>query len=162
MDDFLDSLAIHHFLLTDEVREELAAAITAVLAEDDRILFATLYGSANEGEGQRHVRDLDVALYLTSSALGETFHIEQSLGSSLEAVARRITGDAIPVDVRVYNETPLHAQFRALRGRILLIRDRDAFTRVVEYVVPRYLDAEPLRRRALQDIVSGRCVEKSL
>lgn len=156
MDDFLDSLAIHHYLLTDQVREELVAAITAVLAQDDRISFATLYGSANEGEEQRHVRDLDVALYLTDSALGQTFHIEQSLGSTLEAVVRRITGDALPVDVRVYNETPLHAQFRALTGRILLIRDRDAFARVVEYVVPRYLDAEPLRRGALQDLVSPR------
>ena len=97
--------------------------ITAVLAQDDRISFATLYGSANEGEAQRHVRDLDVALYLTSSAPGETFHIEQSLGSTMEAVVRGITGDAIPVDVRVYNETPLHAQFRALTCRILLIRD---------------------------------------
>lgn len=154
MYDFLDSLAIHHFLLTDEAREELVAAITAVLAQDDRILFATLYGSANEGEEQRHVRDLDVALYLTDSALRQTFHIEQSLGLTLEAVVRNITGDALPVDVRVYNETPLHAQFRALTGRILLIRDRDAFARVVEYVVPRHLDAEPLRRSALRDLVS--------
>ncbi|MHB9150623.1 MAG: hypothetical protein ACYC33_11220 [Thermoleophilia bacterium] len=156
MDDFLDSLAIHHFLLNDQVREELVAAITAVLTQDDRIDFATLYGSANEGEEKRHVRDLDVALYLTDSALGQTFHIEQSLGSTLEAVVRRITGDAIPVDVRVYNETPLHAQFRALTGRILLIRDRDAFARVVEYVVPRHLDAEPLRLSALRDLVSPR------
>jgi hypothetical protein len=108
------------------------------------------------------VRDLDVALYVTDSALGQTFHIEQSLGSTLEAEVRRITGDAIPVDVRVYNETPLHAQFRALTGRILLIRDRDAFARVVEYVVPRHLDAEPLRRSALQDLVSARGVERFL
>jgi len=156
MDDFLDSLEIRHFLLTDHVREELAAAMAAVLADDDRILFATLYGSAQEGEVQRSVRDLDVALYLTDSALGKTYQIEQSLGSALEAVVRGITGHTIPVDVRVYNETPLHAQFRALNGRTLIVRDRDAFARVVEYVVPRYLDAEPLRRSALLDLVSPR------
>ncbi len=43
MDDFQDSL-VHHFLLTDQVREELVAAITEVLAQDDRIGYATLYG----------------------------------------------------------------------------------------------------------------------
>lgn len=156
MDDFLDSLEIRHFLLTDEAREELAAAMTAVLKDDDRIVFATLYGSAQEGTGVRPVRDLDVALYLADSALEQTWKIEQNLGTAIEARVREITGDNIPVDVRAYNEAPLHAQFRALTGRILVIRDSDAFARVVEYVVPRHLDAEPLRRSALRDLVSPR------
>lgn len=79
-----------------------------------------------------------------------------NLGTAIEARVREITGDNIPVDVRAYNEAPLHAQFRALTGRILVIRDSDAFARVVEYVVPRHLDAEPLRRSALRDLVSPR------
>lgn len=156
MDDFSDNLEIRHFLLTDHVREELAAAIAAVLAADDRVLFATLYGSAQEGTGERRVRDLDVALYLTESALERTWAIEQSLGATIETRVREITGDSIPVDVRAYNEAPLHAQFRALTGRILTIRDTDAFARVVEYVVPRHLDTEPLRQSALRDLVSPR------
>jgi hypothetical protein len=73
----------------------------------------------------------------------------------LEEKAREILGDVVPVDVRTYNEAPLHAQFRVLTGKVLVIRDADAFARVVEYVVPRYLDMEPLRRRAVQDVVSA-------
>jgi hypothetical protein len=64
----------------------------------------------------------------------------------------------VPVDVRAYNEAPLHAQFRVLTGRVLVVRDQDAFARVVEYVVPRYLDMEPLRRRAVRDVASARSV----
>lgn len=155
MGDFADNLEIRHFLLTDRVRDELAAVIAAVLAEDDRVVFATLYGSALEGEGERTVRDVDVALYLTVAALGRSWEIDQSLGSALETEVRKLTGETIPVDVRTYNEAPLHAQFKALTGRILLIRDREAFARVVEYVVPHYLDTEPLRRSAVRDLVSA-------
>jgi len=151
----VDNLEIRHFRLTDRVRDELAAVIAAVLAEDDRVVFATLYGSALEGEGERTVRDVDVALYLTVTALARSWEIDQSLGSALETEVRKLTGEAIPVDVRTYNEAPLHAQFKALTGRILLIRDREAFARVVEYVVPHYLDTEPLRRSAVRDLVSA-------
>jgi hypothetical protein len=51
------------FLLTDAAREELVAAFVPVLAADECVLFATLYGSAVEGEGERVVHDLDVALW---------------------------------------------------------------------------------------------------
>ncbi|MHB1345171.1 MAG: hypothetical protein ACYCX3_12550 [Thermoleophilia bacterium] len=151
----MDNLEIRHFRLTDRVRDELAAVIAAVIAEDDRVVFATLYGSALEGEGERTVRDLDVALYLTEAALGRSWEIDQTLGSALETEVRKLTGEAIPVDVRTYNEAPLHAQFKALTGRILLISDHEAFARVVEYVVPHYLDTEPLRRSAVRDLVSA-------
>lgn len=155
MDDFLDSLEIRRFLLTDRVRDEVVQAMAATLADDERVLFATLYGSAQEGTGERRVRDLDVALYLTESALERSWQVEQMLGPVLEAVVLRLTGEDVPVDVRTYNEAPLHAQFKALTGKILVIRDHDAFARVVEYVVPRHLDAEPLRRSALRDLVSA-------
>lgn len=143
------------FLLTDAAREELVAAFVPVLAADECVLFATLYGSAVEGEGERVVHDLDVALYLSESALAQAWRTEGRLGIALEEKAREILGDVVPVDVRTYNEAPLHAQFRVLTGKVLVIRDADAFARVVEYVVPRYLDMEPLRRRAVQDVVSA-------
>lgn len=81
---------------------------------------------------------------------------ESRLGVALEEKAREILGDVVPVDVRTCNEAPVHAQFRVLTGKILVLRDTDAFARAVEYVVPHYLDMEPLRRRAVQDVVSGR------
>jgi hypothetical protein len=109
-----------------------------------------------EGEGERVVRDLDVALYLCESALAQAWRAEGRLGVALEEKVREILGDLVPVDVRTYNEAPLHAQFRALTGRVLVLSDADAFARVVEYVVPHYLDMELLRGRALQDFVAGR------
>lgn len=142
------------FLVTDAAREELVAAFVPVLAGDECVLFATLYGSAVEGKGERLVHDLDVALYLSESARAESWRTEGRLGVALEEKAHEILGDMVPVDVRTYNDAPVHAQFRALTGKLLVIRDADAFARVVEYVVPRYLDMEPLRRRAVQDVVS--------
>ena len=154
MSDSIDSPNEGPYRLTDDVRDRLATSFAALL-DDDRVLFATLYGSAVEGEAERTVHDLDVALYLTETALAQAWRVESHLGMVLEQRAREITGRVVPVDVRTYNEAPIHAQFRALTGMILVIRDKDAFARVVEYVVPRYLDMEPLRRQALHDLVSA-------
>ncbi|MCZ7662863.1 MAG: hypothetical protein M5U22_07985 [Thermoleophilia bacterium] len=155
MSDFTDSLDEGRYRLTDDVRDRLATSFAAGL-DDERVLFATLYGSAVEGEAESSVHDLDVALYVTESALSQVWQTESDLGAVLEQRAREIMGEAVPVDVRVYNEAPIHAQFRALTGRLLVIRDRDAFVRVVEYIVPRHLDMEPLRRQALHDLISAR------
>jgi hypothetical protein len=116
----------------------------------------SLYGSSLEGEGERVIRDLDVALYLSEPALAQAWRAEGRLGVALEEKAREVLGDVVPVDVRSYNEAPLHAQFRALIGRLLFLRDADAFARVVEYVVPHYLDMELLRGQAVQDVLVGR------
>jgi predicted nucleotidyltransferase len=156
MDEPTHTHEIRSFRLTDATREELIAAFVPVLEDDESVLFATLYGSAVEGEGERVVRDLDVALYLSESALAQAWRAEGRLGVALEEKARDILGDVVPVDVRTYNEAPLHAQFRALIGRLLLLRDADAFARVVEYVVPRHLDMELLRGQAVQDLLAGR------
>jgi predicted nucleotidyltransferase len=158
MDEPAHTHEIRSFRLTDAARENVVAAFASVLADDESVLFATLYGSAMEGEGERVVRDMDVALYLSEPALAHSWRAEGRLGVALEAKAREILGDAVPVDVRAYNEAPLHAQFRVLTGRVLVVRDQDAFARVVEYVVPRYLDMEPLRRRAVRDVASARSV----
>lgn len=147
---------IRSFRLTDAVREELIAAFVPVLADYESVLFATIYGSALEGEGERVVRDLDVAVYLSESALAQAWRAEGRLGVALEEKARELLGDVVPVDVRSYNKAPLHAQFRALIERLLFLRDTDAFARVVEYVVPRYLDMELLRGQAVQDLLAGR------
>jgi len=156
MDEPTHTHEIRSFRLTDAAREELVAAFVSVLAGDECVLFATLYGSAVDGEGERVVRDLDVALYLSEPALARAWRAEGRLGVALEEKAREILGDLVPVDVRTYNEAPLHAQFRALTGRVLVLRDADAFARVVEYVVPHYLDMELLRGHAVQDLLAGR------
>lgn len=156
MDEPTHTHEIRSFRLTDAAREKLIAAFVPVLADDESVLFATLYGSSVEGEGERVIRDLDVALYLSEPALAQAWRAEGRLGVALEEKARDILGDMVPVDVRSYNEAPLHAQFRALIGRLLFLRDTDAFARVVEYVVPRYLDMELLRGQAVQDLLAGR------
>ena len=80
--------------------------------------------------------------------------IENDLGRRLELLVREKTALAVPVDLRVMNGTPLHAQFRVLRGRLLALRDEDAYARILEYVIPRYLDMEPLRQLALRELVN--------
>ncbi len=60
----------------------------------------------------------------------------------------------IPVDVRVVNQAPLHAQYAVLTGELIHLADLDYFVSVAESVVPRYLDLRPLREQALRDLLS--------
>ncbi|MCJ7795818.1 MAG: hypothetical protein MUQ56_03490, partial [Thermoleophilia bacterium] len=84
MDEPAHTQEIRSFRLTDAARENVVAAFASVLADDESVLFATLYGSAVEGEGERVVRDMDVALYLSEPALAQAWRAEGRLGVALE------------------------------------------------------------------------------
>ncbi|MBU2603393.1 MAG: nucleotidyltransferase domain-containing protein [Actinobacteria bacterium] len=144
----------HHtpvFHLDQLTLDAIVSAFGAVLDEDERVLFAYLYGSAIE---RPDIHDLDVGLYLTPEAYGRAWEAEGQLEEALEARAQSPAGHRIPVDVRAFNEAPLHATFRIITGRLLSLRNREVHAAVLEYVLPRYFDMQPLREQAVRDLVA--------
>jgi predicted nucleotidyltransferase len=136
-------------------KRRLIAAMAEALGRYPQVAFAFLYGSLLE---RSDVRDIDLGIYLepTAQELCEgLWTFEGSLGTQLERAVDGVAGAPIPVDVRVVNRAPLPAQFAVLSGELVYLADVDEFARVVEFVVPRYLDLEPLRERALREVLSA-------
>lgn len=149
----MDDYRLHH--VTQTQKGDILSAIARVLGSDGKIAFAFLHGSLTERED---IHDIDVGIYLksaTAEAATATWRLEVELAEPLEAEARGITGVAVPVDVRVMNHAPLAAQFAVLTGELVYLADVELFTAIVEEIVPRYLDLQPLRERALRDMLSA-------
>jgi predicted nucleotidyltransferase len=124
----------------DEDREMLIARLQAMLAKEEGILFAYLFGSAATRDS---VRDVDVAIYLDPARYeseSDRFFAGLSIAGRLERAIR-----PLPIDVVVLNEAPLPLRYEA--SRILLIaRDQDAQVRFEVRTRDLYLDFLPRRR----------------
>ena len=119
--------------------------LVRALAEQPDVTFAYLYGSFL---GKRPFRDVDVGVYLenvdaatSGSAAERTLEIATRLSAELE----------LPVDVRLLNGAPPTFAFHVLRGRRLLSRNDDLLAHVLAETARRYLDLEPLLRRATKE-----------
>lgn len=149
----MGDLVVHHVDHAQKAR--LLEEFAAVLAGRERVAFALLFGSLAERE---HVRDIDIGVYVTATPAelpGGSWRFEAALAEELESAVERTLGRPVPVDVRVMNEAPLPAQYAVLTGEIVYIGDPHGFSRVVEHVVPRYLDLRPLRDQALREVLSS-------
>ena len=77
-------------------------------------------------------------------------------GDEGEAVADRLAPRlaarlGMPVDVRVLNQAPVTFLFHVLQGRLLLSREPDFLTDLIERTARTYLDVEPVLRRATRE-----------
>jgi predicted nucleotidyltransferase len=140
--------------LDAQQKSAVLSAFVEVLAAERDVAFACLFGSLAE---RLDVHDIDVGVYLTLGALvsweGRFWKFENPLAMKLEEAVLSVVGSVVPVDVRVANRAPLHAQYEILTGEIIHISDQDEFARVVEYAVPAYLDIKPLRDQALREVM---------
>lgn len=114
---------------------DAVARVRQVLAGEERVLAAWLFGSRARG-GERPGSDVDVAILLDGAD---------------EATRQRIRADvvaAVPVaDLVVLNDAPIALAYRVLRdGQVLLARDEAARARFWVRTVDRYLDMAPARR----------------
>ena len=124
-------------------------SIISVLSEDDRVLFAFLYGSAAEGgEGN----DIDIAVYGTGE---EDFH---NLSADLKvALHKRIGLPPDAFDVRVLNGLAEHGDIfgllylkNVLSGSQLLIdRNPDVRSDFLEHYGTRFRECEGLMQELL-------------
>ncbi|NOS78224.1 MAG: nucleotidyltransferase domain-containing protein [Nitrospira sp.] len=125
-----------------EAREALVCRLAAELEKDPAVVFAYLHGSLLDSEA---VHDVDVGLYLRESDAERGSAVASALSARLSIIA------GLPVDVRVLNEAPLSFVYHVLRGRLLLCRDEDLLTTMLEDVARRYLDLAPLLYQGTKD-----------
>ncbi len=117
-----------------DTREQVVAAAKIVVAEDQRVMFAYMYGSFVHSET---FRDVDVGVYLRDPAENPfqiTFDIKERISRSLRSFI-----DADRFDVSILNDAPFTFLKRVfVEGILLLDRDPDRRTDVIEYVSYKY------------------------
>jgi len=120
----------------------VAEQARAELAGEAAVVFAYLYGSFVEGGP---FRDVDVGVYVEAAEPG------QASAKALDLSGRLSDRAGLPVDVRVLNGAPVPFLFHVFRGQLLVCRDDDRLETLLEDTARRYLDIEPLLRRATKD-----------
>lgn len=118
------------------------------LEERWEIIWAYLHGSFPEG---RAYRDIDLAVWVdpTQVPLQEWRRYELDLSVILHQ------GIHLPVDVRVLNDAPTAFRYHALRGQLLLARDRERLDEMRARTWDDYFDFLPFARRYLREVLSA-------
>jgi hypothetical protein len=134
--------------------DEIERRLRPILAGEERVRFAYLFGSVASGEN-RQGSDVDVAVMLEPRG---TLVDDATLHDRL---ANAIAGTE--VDMLVLNDAPLWLRFRAVGGRVLFSRDDRARITDRERVEKEFLDFKPYhdeylratRDRARRGVLSG-------
>ncbi len=124
-----------------EQRREIEESLAGELAGVGDLAFAYTYGSYADMEP---FHDIDVGVYLKDVQREET---QRALALS-EQLSNRV---GKPVDVRILNFAPVSFLFHVLRGKLIVCRDDDLLSDVIEHTVSRYLDIAPLIRHATRE-----------
>lgn len=122
--------------MSQESRDRLLGQLSAALADDPGIRFAVVYGSFLDLEA---FRDVDLGIWTTDAA---DKRLDVKLAASLSSAL------GVPFDVRRLNDAPVPFLYRALRGRIVLVRDEELLANLMERIAREYHDLAPRLRRA--------------
>lgn len=122
--------------MSQESRDRLLGELSAALVDDPGIRFAVVYGSFLD---QDAFRDVDLGIWTTNSA---DPRLDMKLAASLSSAL------GVPFDVRRLNDAPVPFLYRALRGRIVLVRDEELLANLMERIAREYHDLAPRLRRA--------------
>lgn len=130
-----------------DTREQVITAVKNVVEEDQRLVFAYIYGSFVRGEA---FRDVDVGVYLRDSAenpFGVSFDVKERISRSLRSSG--IDAEADLFDVKILNGAPFTFLKRVfVEGILLLDRDPDRRTDLIEYVSVKYRECTGLLAEA--------------
>lgn len=130
-----------------DTREPIITAIRNVVEEDQRLVFAYIYGSFARGES---FQDVDVGIYLRDPAenpFGVSFDIKERTSRSLRSSG--IDVDADLFDVKILNDAPFTFLKRVfIEGILLLDRNPDCRTDLIEYVSVKYRECAGLLSEA--------------
>lgn len=124
-------------------------ALQRVLADDPRVAYALLFGSAARGDTHEG-SDLDVAVAFRADVVADT-HALGELVSALEGAAggRRI-------DLLLIEEAPPPVAYRAFRDGIILVEnDHRAFAARKARAILEYLDFRPVEELAARGVLSA-------
>jgi len=130
------------FKLSTEEKKALMVALREALSRRKEVLFAYVYGSLLS---DLPVHDIDIGICVEGIAEDAATGYALDLSSTMQIVSN------VPVDVRVINFAPLPFQYQVIRGELIFERDENARSSMLEDVMRRYLDIEPLLRRGLKE-----------
>jgi uncharacterized protein len=132
---------------TMDKQEQVITAVKNVLDQDQRLVFAYIYGSFARGEA---FRDVDVGVCLrdpAENAFEVSFDLKERISRSLRRMG--IEADADLFDVKILNDAPFTFLKRVFtEGLLLLDRDPDRRTDLIEYVSIKYRECTGLLAEA--------------
>jgi predicted nucleotidyltransferase len=130
-----------------DTRKRFIAAVKNVLEQDQRLVFAYTYESFVRGEA---FRDVHVGVYLCDSAenpFGVSFDVKERISRSL--CCSGIDAEPDLFDVKILNDAPFTFLKRVfVEGILLLDRDRDLRTDLIEHVSVKYRECAGLLAEA--------------
>ncbi len=133
--------------LSPEDRTRRTRRLAEVVAREEAVLFAYLFGSFADG---RAFEDVDMAVFLDP----EHRDVLDSLTVHLDLSARFEEAIGLPVDVILLNEAPLGLKAAALRGRLLYSRDEAGRASLLERTGRDLMDRAFLARESLKDLLA--------
>ena len=130
------------FHLSQAKRQPFGRRLAELLRNHDEIVFAYLYGSFTEN---LPFHDIDLGIYTLGIKQEEStsYSLALSQGFSKEI--------QIPVDVRVLNFAPVLFVYHIIRGHLIFDRNEELRAHMVEQVVQKYLDLEPMIYRGIKE-----------
>ncbi len=134
------------FYLKGQDKTPIIRSIKKTLSEHKDIIFTYLLGSFIE---ENHFRDIDVAVFLNPDLLPEyNFIFEADLAEDLMTNL----SERYPIDVRTLNSSSLTFQYQAIQGRLIIDNDPEARCQVIEYILSRYLDLQPILKHHTREL----------
>ena len=128
-------------------KERVLKLIGDVLIKDERVVFAYAFGSFLKEEP---FRDIDIGIYVKDPQVNP-FIISSDLKTEISRFSKQkqMDFDADRFDVRVVNDAPFTFLFRVFtEGKLLLDRDSDLRTDVIEQVSLKYRECTGLLAEA--------------
>jgi predicted nucleotidyltransferase len=128
-------------------KEKLLNLLKKVLAEDERVIFAYVYGSFVK---EQSFRDIDIGIYVKNFE-ENPFVVSSDLKTQLSCETKRGNMDFIAdqFDVQIINHAPFTFLKRVFKEGILLIdHDPELRTDLVEYVSSKYRECAGLLAEA--------------
>ena len=134
--------------MAPELRNRLIEIMKSVVHRDARVIFAYIYGSFPRGED---FRDIDLAIYVKNPE-ENPFVTTSDLMIEMSDEAKKENLEFIPdrFDVNVINDAPFTFLRRVFtEGILVLDRDPDLRTDVIEFVSSKYRECAGLLAEAL-------------
>jgi len=127
------------------MKEAEKKILSDALAGRDEILFALLYGTADEGF---RFRDLDIGVFVNRQIV--PLERELAYASALsDDLAPRFS---CPLDVRVINDAPLLFRRSVSCGTPLVVNDEEVFIAFLTRTWSDFLDFQPVAMKYLREL----------
>lgn len=135
-----------------EQRESILAKIKESLRQEEKVVFAYLYGSFSEEDG---FNDVDIGVYVDE----EKFPSDEAIfkyGLSL-SVKIEMEVEGFEIDICILNQAPLSFQYQVItEGRVIVEKESDRWVDFECRVRDLYFDFLPHSKYHYQIVVLGK------